>query len=289
MNVQNLGLPLLESRAHLARHRNTIYIALPLSPNRPLHGHLASQEWGLEELDEPQRQQTQAERDEAAPESSFNLSKPPEDLEGLEPDGESSVSEEFWVQDSQPWRPWTDTPMGWNQRDWKHQFERTRAPNIFSDTNADGIYGGDDSHDPWQMKTLPFGIPMPTTPAGRRAAARKGGAQVAAIVSAAARAADAARAAEIRMERQYKKQQCEERASKASRNPYAPRGMGLLVSSTGDAQQLLPDGQLPIGANTAKGHGKGTGKGKGPRKRGGRNRNRGNQKSLDEDEADNLQ
>ena len=55
MNVQNLGLPLLESRAHLARHRNTIYIALPLSPNRPLHGHLASQEWGLEELDEPQR------------------------------------------------------------------------------------------------------------------------------------------------------------------------------------------------------------------------------------------
>lgn len=183
--------------------------------------------------------------------------------------------------------------MGWNQRDWKHQFERTRAPNIFSDTNADGIYGGDDSHDPWQMKTLPFGIPMPTTPAGRRAAARKGGAQVAAIVSAAARAADAARAAEIRMERQYKKQQCEERASKASRNPYAPRGMGLLVSSTGDAQQLLPDGQLPIGANTAKGHGKGTGKGKGPRKRGGRNRNRGNQKSLDEaflqDEADNLQ
>ena len=26
----------------------------------------------------------------------------------------------------------------------------TRAPNIFSDTNADGIYGGDDSHDPWQ-------------------------------------------------------------------------------------------------------------------------------------------
>lgn len=55
MNVQNLGLPLLEWRAHLARHRNNIYIALPLSPNRPLHGHLASQEWGLEELDEPQR------------------------------------------------------------------------------------------------------------------------------------------------------------------------------------------------------------------------------------------
>ena len=89
----------------------------------------------------------------------------------------------------------------------------------------------------------------------------------------------------------------------------------LLGSVILKAQQLLPDGQLPIGANTAKGHGKGTGKGTscihllglfrahcppmkfvlrclvleiargtGPRKRGGRNRNRGNQKSLDEEQ-----
>lgn len=140
--------------------------------------------------------------------------------------------------------------------------------------------------DEWRTRTLPSGAPMPTTPAGRRAAARTGGAAAAAAVSAAAREAEREERQRLRDEKERRRREAEEKAAAAAKKPSrnAPRGMGLVMRSAGDAQQLSPDGQLPIGANTAQPVVlKGTGKGKAPRKRGGRNRGKGRGKDKSQE------
>lgn len=185
--------------------------------------------------------------------------------------------------------------MGQAQPKYK-SFERSQIDGSSSDSEASGDNGGYTSYsfntysgavdDEWRTRTLPSGAPMPTTPAGRCAAARSGGAAAAAAVSAAAREAEREERERMRQEKEKRRREAEEKAAAAAKRPSrnAPRGMGLVTRSAGDAQQLSPDGQLPIGANTAtpppvpKGIAKGTGKGKGPRKRGGRNRGQGRNK-----------
>lgn len=76
--------------------------------------------------------------------------------------------------------------------------------------------------------TLPDGTPVPVTAAGRRVAARIGGAEAAAIASAAAREA-------LRQERRGL---CD-----------GPLGDGPAVKIEGDVKQMNPDGYMPIGAN----------------------------------------
>lgn len=149
--------------------------------------------------------------------------------------------------------------------------------------------------DEWRTRTLPSGAPMPTTPAGRRAAARTGGAAAAAAVSAAAREAEREERERMRLEKERKRREAEAKATALAKRPsrHAPRGMGMVFRSAGDAQQMHPDGQLPIGANTAsplqppipKGDGKkGDGKGKPARKRGGKGRKGKGKGDDDEDQ-----
>lgn len=75
-------------------------------------------------------------------------------------------------------------------------------------------------------RTLPSGQPVPTTPAGRRAAARTGGAAAAAVASAAAREAEREERERARAERDRKRREAEERSKAIARRPgrNAPRG-----------------------------------------------------------------
>mmetsp|Transcript_62315 Transcript_62315/g.110736 ORF Transcript_62315/g.110736 Transcript_62315/m.110736 type:complete len:556 (+) Transcript_62315:41-1708(+) len=122
---------------------------------------------------------------------------------------------------------------------------RSDSPAVHVSTSDDDV--------PKAQPTLPGGQPVPTTAAGRRAAARIGGAAAAAVASAAARNAEREERDRKRKEKEVKRRETEERASAVARRPgrNAPRGLGLLTRAIGDAQQILPGGAMPIGAGTA--------------------------------------
>lgn len=77
---------------------------------------------------------------------------------------------------------------------------RKRSRERFADRNRDRDHDEGDAES--RGLTLPGGAPIPTTPAGRRLAARAGGAEHAAIVSAAAREAEKSERDRVRRERQ---------------------------------------------------------------------------------------
>ncbi|CAE7438253.1 KHDC4 [Symbiodinium sp. CCMP2592] len=91
----------------------------------------------------------------------------------------------------------------------------------------------------------PFAV-VPSTPIGRRAAARAGGARAAAEVSAAAREAQSRQ----RRDRDWRAQRIQEDWERASRKPgrNAPRGAGTLTRLPADAALTVMPGIAPIGA-----------------------------------------
>eukprot|EP00439_Symbiodinium_sp_Y106_P016979 s3412_g2.t1 len=91
----------------------------------------------------------------------------------------------------------------------------------------------------------PFAV-APTSPAGRRAAARAGGARAAAEVSAAAREAQSRQ----RRDRDWRAQRIQEDWERAARKPgpNAPCGAGMLTRLPTDAALTVAPGRAPIGA-----------------------------------------
>jgi len=111
-----------------------------------------------------------------------------------------------------------------------------------------------------QSLTLPGGLPVPTTPAGRRAAARAGGAFAAAIASAAAREVERQERERTRKDREEQREKNRERKREmeratASRGRNGARGKSsgtVPVGSFPNRPQLavpsMETGQRPVGA-----------------------------------------
>jgi len=111
-----------------------------------------------------------------------------------------------------------------------------------------------------QSLTLPGGLPVPTTPAGRRAAARAGGAAAAAIASAAAREVERQERERTRKDREEQREKDRERKREmeratASRDRKGARGKSsgtVPVGSFPNRPQLavpsMETGQRPVGA-----------------------------------------
>jgi len=135
------------------------------------------------------------------------------------------------------------------------QRSRDRYERFNPERDRPGNYDSDDDDKQSTMTamTLPGGAPIPTTPAGRRLAARSGGAEAAAIVSAAARETEKADRDKVRRERDDNREK-EKDDRDAKKREAAQRAAALASRTRGGARPAAKPSSAPVSSPATEEH-----------------------------------